>query len=55
MNNLLVAQAAKEQADKAMAIASTQLKSRDYSPKTYIFSGCEAFNYPTYSGSAVVS
>ena len=40
MNNLLVAQAAKEQSDKAIAIATAQMKERDTAPRTYIFSGC---------------
>jgi hypothetical protein len=54
-NSILVAQAAKEQADKAVAIVTAQLKQQDANPKTYIFSGCEAFSYPSYSGSATVS
>ena len=54
MNNLLVAQAAKEQSDKNIAIATAQSVQRDNGNKTYIFSGCEAFNYPSYSGSSQV-
>lgn len=55
MNNLLVAQAAKEQADKALALASAEAVRRDTGEKTYIFSGCEAGAYPSYAGSARIA
>lgn len=54
MNNLLVAQAAKEQSDKNIAMATAQLKHRDTEPRTYIFSGCDIQGYPSYSGSQLV-
>ena len=54
MNNLLVAQSAKEQSDKSIAIATAQMKERDTGPRTYIFSGCEVLGYPSYSGSEMV-
>ena len=54
MNNLLVAQSAKEQADRNIAIMTAQSVERDTGNRTYIFSGCEALNYPSYSGSSQV-
>ena len=57
MNNLFVAQARKEQADKATAIVraqSSRLPAED-STSTYIFSGCNQLAYPTISGSALIS
>ena len=51
MNNLLVAQSAKEQSDKNIAMATAQMKHRDTGPRTYIFSGCDVQGYPSYSGS----
>jgi hypothetical protein len=55
MNSLLVAQAAKEQADKALALASAEAVKRDTGNNTYIFSGCEIGAYPTFAGSARIS
>lgn len=57
MNNLFVAQARKEQADKATAIVRAQ-SSRlpaENSTSTYIFSGCNQQAYPTIAGSALIS
>jgi len=55
MNKLLVAQAAKEASDKAVAIASAQLKEGQLDGfSTYVFGGCEQAGYPSYAGSARV-
>ena len=56
MNRLIVAQAAKEQSDKAMAILSAQEASLSIleGESTYIFSTCEAGPYPSMVGSARV-
>lgn len=54
VNRLLVAQAAKEQADKSLAIASAEAVRRPEGNSTYIFSGCQIGGYPSYAGSAVV-
>ena len=55
--NLFVAQAAKEAADKALAIAFAQgvdsIKMLD-GESTYIFNGCLAQAYPTISGTVTV-
>lgn len=51
-NNLLVAQAAKEQADKALALATAEASVIPEGNSTYIFSGCDIGAYPTYAGSA---
>jgi len=55
-NNLFVAQARKEQADKATAIVKTEsstLPDED-STSTYIFGGCDQHNYPTITGADIV-
>jgi hypothetical protein len=55
LNNLYVAQAAKEQADKATAIVSAQTS---FLPTesliASLFGGCDKKAYPTISGSAYV-
>ena len=55
-NNLFVAQARKEQADKATAIAKSQaavLPDPD-SSSAYIFGGCDQHNYPTIVGADII-
>ncbi len=56
-NNLFVAQASKEQADKATQIvrAQSSVLPTDDSTSTYIFAGCEQQAYPTIAGSAIVN
>lgn len=54
MNQLLVAQAAKAQSDKNMAIISSQLASPLEKVSTYIFGGCEKGLYPSFSGTIPV-
>jgi hypothetical protein len=55
-NNLFVAQARKEQADKATAMVRTQSSTLPdpKSTSTYIFSGCEQRGYPTIGGADIV-
>ena len=55
-NNLFVAQARKEQADKATAIAKSQaaVLPDPESSSTYIFGGCNQHNYPTIVGADIV-
>jgi hypothetical protein len=57
LNNLYVAQARKEQADKATQIvrAQSSVLPADDSTSTYIFAGCEQQAYPTIAGSASVN
>lgn len=58
MNNLFVAQAAKEVADKAMAIASAQSASSLNmleGESTYIFEGCNEQVHPVITGTIPVS
>ena len=57
MNNLFVAQARKEQADKATAIVQAQSSSlpANDSTSTYIFSGCDQQAYPSIAGSALIN
>ena len=56
MNQLLVAQAAKAEADKAMALITVQLSSKSINNSTtYIFGGCEKGAYPSFSGSLSVT
>jgi hypothetical protein len=55
MNALFVAQAAKEQSDKAILIASAQSSQLPTGTSTYIFSGCEIGNYPVISGTASIT
>ncbi len=57
MNKLLVAQAVKAQADKALAIVSSQLNKLQSSTtnSTFVFEGCQKGAYPSFSGSLVVS
>lgn len=58
LNQLYVAQAAKEAADKATAIAQAQgvtsLSIQTTGSSTFIFAGCTAGAYPTVSGTARV-
>ena len=56
LNNLYVAQARKEQADKATSIVRVQSSAlpAENSTSTYIFAGCTQQAYPTISGSATV-
>ena len=49
-----MAQAAKEQADKAMLIASAQASEMPEGSTTYIFGGCDSYNYPTITGTAQI-
>lgn len=55
-NNLIIAQAKKEQADKATAIIKTQSAAlpEPGSTSTYIFGGCNQLAYPSISGSASI-
>ena len=55
-NNLFVAQARKEQADKATAMVRTQssVLPDPNGSTTYIFGGCEQLGYPTVAGDDVV-
>lgn len=55
MNTLFVAQAAKEQSDKALLLASAQSSQLPTGSSTYIFSGCEIGNYPIISGTAGIT
>jgi hypothetical protein len=56
MNQLLVAQAAKAQSDKNMAIMSSYaVNSMEKGSSTYIFAGCDKRNYPSFSGTLIVS
>lgn len=57
LNNLVVAQAKKEQADKATAIvrAQSSILPEVNSTSTYIFGGCVQQAYPTIAGSARVN
>lgn len=55
MNQLFVAQAAKEQSDKAMLLASAQISILPSGTTTYIFSGCDIGNYPVISGTASIT
>jgi chromosome segregation ATPase len=56
-NNLFVAQARKEQADKATEIVRVQSSAlpADDSTSTYIFAGCEQQAYPSIGGSAQIN
>ncbi len=54
MNELIVAQAAKAQADKNMAILSTHSAAPLEPFSTYIFGGCDRGIYPSFSGSMAV-
>ena len=54
MNQLLVAQAVKAQADKNIAILSTQLAAPLEPVSTYIFAGCDRGIYPSFSGTMAV-
>lgn len=54
MNQLLVAQAAKAQADKNIAILSTQSAAPLEPASTYIFGGCDRGIYPSFSGTMAV-
>lgn len=54
MNQLLVAQAVKAQADKNIAILSTQSAAPLEPVSTYIFAGCERGIYPSFSGTMAV-
>ena len=54
MNQLLVAQAVKAQADKNIAILSTQLAAPLEPVSTYIFGGCDRGIYPSFSGTMAV-
>lgn len=55
-NNLFVAQARKEQADKATALIRTQSSTLPdpQGSTTYIFGGCEQQSYPTVAGADIV-
>lgn len=55
MNTLFVAQAAKEQSDKAMLLASAQSSILPRGTTTYIFSGCDIGNFPVISGTASIT
>lgn len=59
MNNLFVAQARKEQADKATSIVSMQSATLPQQPgvnvaSSYVFEGCDPKAYPFVSGSSFV-
>ena len=54
INQLLVAQAVKAQADKNIAILSTQLAAPLEPVSTYIFAGCDRGIYPSFSGTMAV-
>jgi len=56
-NNLFVAQAKKEQADKATAIIKSQSTALPAagSNSTYIFAGCNQLAYPSISGTAAIA
>lgn len=55
-NQLLVAQAAKAQSDKNLAIMSSYAAgSLNNGTSTYIFGGCDKSNYPSFSGTLAVS
>jgi hypothetical protein len=55
MNQLYVAQAAKEQSDKALLLASAQSSQLPSGTSTYIFSGCDIGNYPPIFGTASIT
>jgi len=55
MNALYVAQAAKQQSDKAILIASAQSSELLRGKTAYIFSGCDLGNYPIISGTASIT
>lgn len=56
MNQLLVAQAAKAQSDKNIAIMSSYaVNSQSNGTSTYIFGGCDKANYPSFSGTLAVN
>ena len=55
LNNLYVAQARKEQADKSTNIVRMQTATLPEEESTHIFAGCVQNAYPTISGSAIVS
>jgi len=56
MNQLLVAQAAKAQSDKNLAIISSDAaNSASTGNSTYIFGGCDRGSYPSFSGTLAVS
>ena len=55
LNNLYVAQARKEQADKSTNIVRMQTATLPEEESTHIFAGCVQNAYPTISGSALVS
>jgi hypothetical protein len=53
---LLIAQAAKAESDKVMALISTQLSTNSTNNTTNLmFGGCERGAYPSFSGSLVVT
>jgi len=52
MNNLYVAQAAKEQADKALLLASATETATKSGNITYIFGGCDPSLYPSMFGTS---
>jgi hypothetical protein len=54
LNNLYVAQAAKEQSDKSLLIASVQGSQLPTGISTSIFSGCDIGNYPSIFGTASI-
>lgn len=55
LNNLYVAQARKEQADKSTNIVRMQTATLPEEESTHIFAGCIQQAYPTISGTAVIS
>ena len=55
LNNLYVAQALKEQADKSTNIVRMQTATLPEEESTHIFAGCVQNAFPTISGSALVS
>lgn len=55
LNNLLVAQAAKAEADKATAVVLAQSSTLPSGNSTYLFAGCVQQAYPTICGTAQVT
>jgi hypothetical protein len=55
MNSLYVAQAAKEQSDKQLLIASAQIVQLPVSLTPSLFAGCDIGNYPSMFGTATIT
>ena len=56
MNQLLIAQAAKAETDKAITLITAQISTKSNNDSTtYMFGGCEKGSYPSFSGSLTVN